>query len=302
MATYTLSGSGTQALTSGVVALHITITTLPASAGNGGASPLDYYGVGTLRPGNAAAFWEPFTICGGPQWMPVPFATTRLGYALRGNAVVSVVEVYSPAPLVFPLVLLPDVAIVSPADTQVLTYQSSTAKWINAAAPSGGGGGAGALTLIQEQAITGSAVSSLTFSAIPTTYRHLELWWEVKAVTATAWPQMRMWWNNITTSTYQWIVWGSGGTFAATGASKMFCGYVGNSTSGTSSSGKITIPYYARTVFPKRFTNSLMEWGYNRSAHWAGGNTATTAITRIDFDLDTGTLDVGSIWSLYGVS
>lgn len=141
MATYTLSGSGTQALTSGVVALHITITTLPASAGNGGASPLDYYGVGTLRPGNAAAFWEPFTICGGPQWMPVPFATTRLGYALRGNAVVSVVEVYSPAPLVFPLALLPDVAIASPADTQVLTYQSSSAKWINAAASGGGGGG-----------------------------------------------------------------------------------------------------------------------------------------------------------------
>lgn len=142
MATYTLSGSGTQALTAGVVALHITITTLPASAGNGGASPLDYYGVGSLRPGNAAAFWEPFTICGGPQWMPVPFATTRLGYALRGNAVVSVVEVYAPAPLVFPLALLPDVAIASPADTQVLTYQSSTAKWINAAAAGGGGGGA----------------------------------------------------------------------------------------------------------------------------------------------------------------
>ena len=138
MATYTLSGSGTQTLSAGVTALHVTISSLPEGAGSGGASPLDYYGIGTLRPGNATAFWEPFTICGGPQWMPVPYGSTRLGYALAQNAEASVAEVFTAPPLAWPLSTLPDVAIASPANTQVLTYQSSSSKWINAAAPSGG--------------------------------------------------------------------------------------------------------------------------------------------------------------------
>jgi len=147
MATYSLSGTGTQTLTAGTGALYVTITTLPSGSGNGGANPADYYGIGLIRPGNATAFWEPFPVIGGPQWMPVPAGTTRIGYALFDGAEISVAEVSGSSPLAFPLASLPDVALASVADAQVLTYQASTSKWINAT-PTGGGGGSGSLTTL----------------------------------------------------------------------------------------------------------------------------------------------------------
>jgi len=111
---------------------------LPAASGNGGANPADYYGLGLIRPGNATAFWEPFSVIGGPQWMPLPAGTTRIGYALFSGAVVSVAEVAGASPLAFPLASLPDVAIASVSDAQVLAYSSASSKWINAT-PTGGG-------------------------------------------------------------------------------------------------------------------------------------------------------------------
>lgn len=141
VATYTLSATGVQALSANVTAFHVTISTPPLNPGSGAANPLDYYGIGFLRPGDASAFWDPFAISGGPQWLPCPFGATRVGYSLLNGAVVSLVEVFGPSPLAVPLAQLPDVALSSPADTQVLTYQASSSKWINAAAPTGGGGG-----------------------------------------------------------------------------------------------------------------------------------------------------------------
>lgn len=145
MATYSLSGTGTQTLTTGTGALYVSITTLPTGSGDGGANPTDYNGIGFVRPGNATAFWEPFPIIGGPQWLPLPAGTTRIGYVLFNSAVASAVEVAGSSPLAFPLASLPDVAIASVADAQVLAYQASTSKWINAT-PTGGGGGGTTLT------------------------------------------------------------------------------------------------------------------------------------------------------------
>lgn len=143
MATFSLSGTGTHTLSAGTTALHVTITTLPASAGHGDASPADYYGVGLLRLGDGTAYWDPYPVSGGPQWLPVPYGASVVGYSLLGGAVISITEVTASSPLAVPLSGLPDVAIGSPADTQVLTYQGSSGHWINAAAPSGGGGGTG---------------------------------------------------------------------------------------------------------------------------------------------------------------
>lgn len=141
MATYSLTGSGVQTLTPGTGALYVSITTLPTAAGKGGANPDDYYGIGFIRPANAIAFWEPFSICGGPQWLPLPSGSTRFGYVLNGGAVASAVEVLGSSPLAFPLASLPDVALASVADAQVLAYQASSSKWINATPTGGGGGG-----------------------------------------------------------------------------------------------------------------------------------------------------------------
>ncbi len=137
MASYSLSGSGIQTLSAGVVAFHVTITTPPINPGNGGANPVDYYGIGFLRPGDAAAFWDPFAISGGPQWLPCPFGTTRVGYSLLNGAVILLAEVFAPSPLAVPLSQLPDVAFSSLNDLDRLQYSTTLAKWTNAAPPTG---------------------------------------------------------------------------------------------------------------------------------------------------------------------
>jgi hypothetical protein len=98
MATYTLSGSGVQALSSNVTALHITISTLPASAGPGSANPVNYYDVGVLRFGDATGYFDAVPVVGGPQWASVPVGVTRVGYALQPGAMVSVAEVLGGTP------------------------------------------------------------------------------------------------------------------------------------------------------------------------------------------------------------
>lgn len=94
MATYSLSGTGVQALSAAVVALHISITTVPLGASFGSAYPADYYHVGLLRPGDGTGYMEWTPVIGGPQWMPLPSGTTHLGYSLFGSGVISVVEVF----------------------------------------------------------------------------------------------------------------------------------------------------------------------------------------------------------------
>lgn len=145
MATYSLSGSGVQALSANVTALHVTITTSPANAGAGGGNPAIAYGIATLRMGDATGYFDAVPVVGGPQWLAVPAGTTRIGYDLAGAAVLSVEEVIGGIPPFGgggALAGLSDVALASPSDTQVLTFQASTSKWINANPASGGGGGA----------------------------------------------------------------------------------------------------------------------------------------------------------------
>jgi hypothetical protein len=93
MATYNLSGSGTQALSSGVTSLHVTITTIPAIASVGQANPANYYKVALLRFGDGVGYSDFIPVQGGPSWIPVPTGTTILGYACLSNAAITVVEV-----------------------------------------------------------------------------------------------------------------------------------------------------------------------------------------------------------------
>lgn len=144
MSTYSLSGSGVQALSSNVTALHIAITTMATYPGQGTANPTNYYHIALLRIGDAVGFFDAVPVTGGPQWMAVPAGATRLGYSCAAGAVISVAEVIGGTPPfggAGALSSLSDVALASPADTQLLTYQASSGKWINANAPSGGGSG-----------------------------------------------------------------------------------------------------------------------------------------------------------------
>lgn len=140
MSTYSLSGTGVQALSSNVTAVHVTVTTLPSRYGQGTANPTNYYDVCLLRFGDATGYFDAIPVVGGPQWLAVPSGATRCGYAVKGGAVISLAEVIGGTPPFGSpgaLSSLTDVALASLADAQVLTYQASTTRWINST-PSGG--------------------------------------------------------------------------------------------------------------------------------------------------------------------
>lgn len=93
MSTYSLSGTGVQALSANVTALRISITTLPAGLPSGRANPTNHFDIGLVRFSDGTAYWTPVPILGGPQWVGVPAGSTSIGYKLLNGAVVSVVEV-----------------------------------------------------------------------------------------------------------------------------------------------------------------------------------------------------------------
>lgn len=142
MASYTLTGSGTQALSANVTALHVSVDTVPAGAGVGAAHPTNYYHVALLRFGDGTGFWLEYPVEGGPHWMGVPFGTTQLGYAVQPGGQITVTEVIggtSPFGAPFPSIeQLSDVAISGVTDGQVLEWIASTSRWQNRT-PSAGG-------------------------------------------------------------------------------------------------------------------------------------------------------------------
>lgn len=312
MATYSLSGAGTQALSAGVTALNVTVTTLPANAGQGGATPADYYGVGSLRPGNAAAFWEPFNVCGGPQWMPVPYGSTRLGYAITQGAVVSVVEVFTSPPFAFPLALLPDVALSSPADTQVLTYQATTSKWINAAAASGGGGGSAGLVLLQTQTLV-AAAAQVDFTPPSSGYSEIRINWQTQLDGGSTPQECRVRLNSDASALYNY-----GAFHGAAGQSTTGFGFdnltyvrVGNiapnSVGNASSAGEVRFPDYQNSLWYKQIDALFwnIETAMQASQMFAGMVHGTWrnagAITAIRLFPGANNFRIGSVFRMYGM-
>jgi hypothetical protein len=176
VATYSLTGSGTQALSSNVTALHISATTIPTNIGTGNANPINYYSLALLRLGDATGFMPAVQLEASPAWLAVPAGSTRLGYACLGGSALSVVEVIGGTPPfggTASLAGLSDVALASPADTQILTYQASSAKWINANAPSGGGSSPSGSMVLLSTTFLASNTASLTITPPSSGYRNL---------------------------------------------------------------------------------------------------------------------------------
>lgn len=95
MSTYTLSGTGVQTLTAGCTQLSISITTHSSRSTTGAANPSNYFQEGLLRFGNANGYYHALPVDAATQLVTVPNQSDRLGYALIGGAVISVVEVFN---------------------------------------------------------------------------------------------------------------------------------------------------------------------------------------------------------------
>ena len=91
MATYTLSGSGTQAVST-PASLALVITTPPSYHSDGRATPANRYDVGLLRLGTSHGYLPAFPIDATNQLIPCPVGTTLVGYTLLAGAVITLEE------------------------------------------------------------------------------------------------------------------------------------------------------------------------------------------------------------------
>lgn len=92
MATYTLTGSGTQELTASTTRLFIIVTTFPGNLKFGAATPTNYYHLGLIRPGISGFWAAPVPVEGLDTFMDLPTGTAQIGYNFAAGVTATVSE------------------------------------------------------------------------------------------------------------------------------------------------------------------------------------------------------------------
>lgn len=163
------------------------------------------------------------------------------------------------------------------------------------------------------ESVLGAAAASITFSSIPSTYRHLQLLITGRSDSATPiYTYVRMSFNGDGGANYYYeelninnATVGSSSAVAQTG---LVIGAITNSTNTADRAGVIdlTIPRYAGTTFHKSFTSltqaavtSVASGQYNfmHGGTWA----STAAITSITLAPNSGNFIAGTVVTLYGL-
>ena len=122
MATYDLSGSGVQALTSGTTRLFLAVTAFPPGVTTGRAMPLNYYDVGLLRVGISGYVGPAFAVDAQNMWIDLPAGADSIGYALFFDSTVQLTEsIPGPPPGGF-VSSTADGLTVSPGDSITITW------------------------------------------------------------------------------------------------------------------------------------------------------------------------------------
>ena len=110
VATFTLTGTGTQALsTPGSLAIVVTSST--SAFRNGNANPTNWYDVGLCRLGTAHGYLPSFPVDGTHMVVPCPVGTNILGYKLASGVTITVEE---RAEILQPTATLPGLASPQP--------------------------------------------------------------------------------------------------------------------------------------------------------------------------------------------
>jgi hypothetical protein len=160
--------------------------------------------------------------------------------------------------------------------------------------------------------ILGSAASSVTFSSIPTTFRHLQLWIMSRGDAAASFVEVRLRFNGDTGANYDSEqITGNAGTATAFESIAATSIQVGEAAAATASSGScgmsvINIPWYNNTTFHKMITSSHgLSVGTATTAmhskHWSGRWRNTGGITSITLLASSGNFIIGSSFALYGM-
>ncbi|MBA0084852.1 MAG: hypothetical protein HRJ53_07645 [Acidobacteria bacterium Pan2503] len=92
MASYNLTGIGTQGLTAGTTRLFVSVTSFPGREKFGRANPTNYYDLGLLRAGVQGSFGATRDIDAALMFWDLPANTDTLGYSLFPGTNVTVSE------------------------------------------------------------------------------------------------------------------------------------------------------------------------------------------------------------------
>jgi len=173
-------------------------------------------------------------------------------------------------------------------------------------AASGGGGGSGALTLISNQVVSGSSTTTVTFSSIPGTYTHLEVFFQARMTGAFAQGNLELVVNGDTGNNYSWYYAGqsTGTNNSVAPGTAPISSIAGASTAANgATAGHIRFMNYAATTFYKEAVTEAVDGGSsirNYIFTWQWANTA--AINSLAFSDQSGSDFVaGSTFTLYGV-
>lgn len=200
-----------------------------------------------------------------------------------------------------------DVVITSPADGEVLTYDSGSGDWVN-----GAGGGGGGSTLITRTVVGVGGAASVTFSSIPGTYEDLRIVLMGRGEVATTNVQVLMRFNGDTGANYDWqkmfaaaAVEDGFGAVAQTGIDVAQLS-AGTAPANAASQTIIDVLSYARTVFQKCVLGHYGIKEVTTNANYvmatAGWWRNTAAITSITLIPASGDFAEGTVASLFGVS
>lgn len=92
MASYGLTGTGTQAITLGTKLMRVTVETYPLNYGTGRATPQNLYDIALLRFAVNGSWYPPVPVVGGPQAVPVPDLADTIGWTCFGATALLVEE------------------------------------------------------------------------------------------------------------------------------------------------------------------------------------------------------------------
>ena len=283
MATFTLTGSGAQAIAS-PGSLAITITVFPSGLQAGNANPENWYHLGLLRLGNAHGYLPAVPLDATNMLLPCPNGATLLGYKLR-------------------------------AGVEITVEERAEQPYAGPTGPPGAAGAAGTSysTLIQS-IVLAADTAAIDFQSIPATFTHLYVVGKVRVTSASLNVPVRIRLNNDSGSNYDW--WYTEGiagiTYAVTAANAttyMSMSRVPGSTAAASEgcNFEFMLADYVRTTYNKTIhgrhttytgTAAAGQIGMSFHGHWRN----TAAVTRIALsDAGGGNMASGSRAELYGL-